>query len=160
MRRIAFTEAEIFQLKKERIEHEHPIVRRRMMALYMKAVGYRHKEICFQLNISHVCLYEYLDLYLKQGLDGLRHLGYKGKRNLLDENRDVIIAHLETQPPATLKEARVRIEEITGIKRSLPQIRVFLKKTPFTKKSETSSRKGQHRCTRAFPHRNTGASGG
>ena len=115
MRRIPFTEAEIFQLKKERIEHEHPIVRRRMMALYMKAVGYRHKEICFQLNISHVCLYEYLDLYLKQGLDGLRHLGYKGKRNLLDENRDVIIAHLETQPPATLKEARVRIEEITGL---------------------------------------------
>jgi hypothetical protein len=82
------------------------------------------------------------------------------KRNLLDENRDVIIAHLETQPPATLKEARVRIEEITGIKRSLPQIRAFLKKTPFTKESETSSRKGQHRSTRTFPHRNTGASGG
>jgi transposase len=142
MRRIQFTEPEVFQLKKERIEHEHPIVRRRMMALYLKAVGYRHKDICTELNISHMCLYEYLDMYLRQGLDGLRHLRYKGKRNLLDENRDLIIAHLETQPPGTLKEAQARIEEITGIKRSLPQIRAFLKKTPFAKESETSSRKG------------------
>lgn len=112
------------------------------------------------LSISHVCLYEYLDMYLRQGLDGLRHLRYKGKRNLLDENRDLIIAHLETQPPGTLKEAQARIEEITGIKRSLPQIRAFLKKTPFAKESETSSRKGQHRCTGTLPHRNLGASGG
>ena len=160
MRRIAFTEAEILQLKKERIKHEHPIVRRRMMALYMKAVGHRHKEICNELNISHVCLYEYLDLYLKQGLDGLKRLGYQGKRNVLDENRDVIIAYLESQPPGTLKEAQARIEEITGIKRSLPQIRAFLKKTPFTKESKTSSRKSQHRCTGTFPHPNPGASGG
>ena len=160
MRRIPFTEAEIFQLKKERIEHEHPIVRRRIMALYLKAVGCRHKDICHELNISHVCLYEYLDLYLERGLDGLRLLGYKGRRNLLDENRDVIIAHLEAQPPGTLKEAKARIEEITGIKRSLPQIRAFLKKTPFAEEGETSSRKGEHRCAGEFPHRNPGASGG
>ncbi len=38
MRRIAFTEAEILQLTKERIENEHPIVRRAMVTLYMKAV--------------------------------------------------------------------------------------------------------------------------
>ena len=50
MRRIPFTETEILQLKKERTEHEHPIVRRRMMAWYMKAVGYRHKEICCELD--------------------------------------------------------------------------------------------------------------
>ena len=159
MRRIQFTEAEILQLKKERVEHEHPIVRRRMMALYMKAAGYRHKEICCELNITHVCLYEYLDLYLKQGLEGLKRLRYQGKRNMLDENRDVIIAYLESQPPGTLKEAQARIEEITGIKRSLPQVRAFLKKTPFAKESETGSRKGEHRCTGTFPHRDPGASG-
>ena len=41
MRRIQFSKDEIIQLKKERLEHEHPIVRRRMMALYLKAQGYR-----------------------------------------------------------------------------------------------------------------------
>jgi hypothetical protein len=66
---------------------------------------------------------------MKEGLDGLRYLGYRGKRNVLFENRELIIAHLETQPPGSLKEAQARIEELTGINRSLPQIRAFLKKT-------------------------------
>jgi hypothetical protein len=40
MRRIQFSEDEVLQLKKERLEHEHPIVRRRMMALYLKALAW------------------------------------------------------------------------------------------------------------------------
>ena len=131
MKRIQFTENDIMQLKNERLQHKHPIVRRRMMALYLKARGLPHKDICAELNISSMCLCEYLDLYIKEGLDGLKHLGYKGKRNVLLENRDLIVAHLELQPPGTLKEAQARIEEISGIKRSLPQIRAFLKKTAF-----------------------------
>lgn len=152
MRRLHFSEDEVRQLKAERLEHDHPIVRRRMMALYLKAVGHRHKDICAELDISEVCLRHYLDRYINEGLEGLRCLGYRGRRNLLDENRDVIIAHFEAQPPGTLKEAQARIAEITGIRRSLPQIREFLKKTPLAQKSETSSRKGEHCRARAFSH--------
>ncbi len=128
MRHIDFTEDEILRLKQERLRHKHPIVRRRMMALYLKAMGHRHQNICDELDISGLCLRDYLDKYMKEGFDGLKHLGYRGRRNLLDENRDIIIAHFEPQPPGTLKEAQARIQEITGIKRSLPQIRAFLKK--------------------------------
>jgi transposase len=149
MRRIQFSEDEVLQLKKERLEHEHPIVRRRMMALYLKALGYRHKDICNELDITHVCLYEYLDLYMNEGLDGLKRLGYHGRPNLLDEKRDIIIAYLETNPPGTLKEAQARIEEITGIKRSLPQIRAFLKKTASPEEGEANPRKGKHPQTGA-----------
>ena len=145
MRRIQFPEDDVIQLNKERLQHNHPIVRRRMTALYLKAKGYRHKDICKELSITHVCLYEYLDLYIKDGLNGLKHLGYRGKRNLLDENRDLIIAYLEAHPPATLKEAQAKIEEVTGIRRSLPQIRAFLKKTHQAEESKTSPQKGQHR---------------
>lgn len=145
MRRIQFSEDEILQLKKERLEHEHLIVRRRMMALYLKALGYRHKDICSELDITHACLYQYLDLYINEGLDGLKRLRYHGRRNLLEENRDMIIAHLEANPPSTLKEAQARIEEIIGIKRSLPQIRAFLKKTPPSEEGEANPRKSEHR---------------
>jgi len=131
MKRIHFAEEDILQLKKERLQHKHLIVRRRMMALYLKAQGLPHKDICAELDISSMCLCKYLDLYMKEGFDGLRRLGYRCKRNELRENRDLIIAHLEAQPPGTLKEAQARIEEITGIKRSLPQIQTFLKKTAF-----------------------------
>jgi len=68
---------------------------------------------------------------MKEGLDDLRRLSYRGKHNVLLKNRDLIIAHLEVQPPGSLKEAQARTEEITGIKRSLPKIRAFLKKTAF-----------------------------
>lgn len=131
MRCIQFTEDDIEQLAKERLYHRHHIVRRRMMSVYLKAMGYRHKDICSELRITNMALCEHLDLYINEGLDGLRRLGYKGRPNLLAENRDLIIAHLETQPPGTLKEARSRIEELTGIKRSLPQVSAFLKKTKF-----------------------------
>ncbi len=129
MKRIQFTDDDILQLKHEQLLHEHPVVRRRMMALYLKSRGHRHRDICTELGISSMCLCQYLDLYIKEGLDGLKRLGYRGKRNVLLENRDLIIAHPEAQPPGTLKEAQAKIKEITGIKRSLPQIRAFLKKT-------------------------------
>lgn len=76
MRRIQFTEDEVRQLNEGRIRHEHPIVRRRMMALYLKAVGHRHQDICDELNISGLCLRNYLDKYIKEGLEGLKQLGY------------------------------------------------------------------------------------
>jgi len=125
MKRIQFTDDEILQLKNERLRHKHPVVRCRMMALYLKSQGHLHRDICTELGISSMCLCQYLDLYMNEGLDGLRRLGYRGKRNVLLENRELIIAHLEAQPPGTLKEAQVQIMELTGIQRSLPQIRAL-----------------------------------
>ena len=52
MRRIQFTEVEVSEFKTDRLEHQHPIVRRRMAALYLKSLGFRHKDICADLNIS------------------------------------------------------------------------------------------------------------
>lgn len=129
MRQINFAQDEIEQLKHERLHHPHYIVRRRMMSLYLKAMGYRHKDICSELNISSPCLREHLDRYINGGIEALKHLGYTGKANLLDENKDVIISHLEAKPPGTLLEAQAMIYELTGIKRSIPQISQFLKKT-------------------------------
>lgn len=37
-------------------------------------------------------------------------------------------AYFREHPPASIKEAQVMIEEITGLKRSVTQVREFLKK--------------------------------
>ena len=95
--------------------------------------------------VSKLITKERMRRYIQEGFDGLKRLGYRGKRNLLEENRDIIIAYLEAHPPATLKEAQARIEDATGIRRSLPQVRAFLKKTPTTEEGQTSPRKGKHR---------------
>jgi transposase len=68
---------------------------------------------------------------LQGGVETLKQLNYQGKANLLLDHKDEIISALEAEPPATLKQAQARIEAVTGLQRSLPQVREFLKKTDF-----------------------------
>lgn len=132
MRKIEFNQEQIKQLSYESIHHEHHLVRRRMQALLLKSQGLRHKEIVEILSISETTLREYLDLYLAGGVEALKELHYQGKANKLAERKDEIIATLEANPPATYKEAQAKIKEVTGLQRSVPQVREFLKKTGLT----------------------------
>ncbi len=129
MRHIEFTEEELKRIAHESVYHGHPIVRRRMQSLLLKSQGLLHQEIVKILGISPTTLRSYFDLFLEGGVEALERLGYKGKRNLLMEKKDEIIVNLEANPPATYKEAQAKIQTVTGLKRSLPQVREFLKKT-------------------------------
>jgi transposase len=135
MRQIEFTEEEIRQLKDESSNHKHALVRRRMQALLFKAEGLSHAKIGEILGVCPTTLRKYFDAFLNGTEVGrvevLKELNYKGKPNRLMEKKDEIIAHLEENPPATQKEAQARIKALTGIQRSLPQVREFLKKTKF-----------------------------
>jgi transposase len=144
MRQIEFTAEEVRQLKYESVYHKHSLVRRRMQALHLKAEGLSHGKIGAILDICPRSLGRYLDTFLKGAeagrVEALKELNYKGKPNRLMEKKDEIIAHLEENPPATQKEARARIKELTGIQRSLPQVREFLKKQDFPSQGKTNSR--------------------
>lgn len=126
MRKIEFTPEVVEQLRYESIQNEHYMVRRRMFALLLKSRGLLHKEIAEILGISETTLREYFDLYLAGGVEALKTLGYQGQGNPLRDRKDEIIAALEANPPATLKEARTVIKEVTGLDRSLPQVSAFL----------------------------------
>lgn len=128
MRKINFNEEEIKQLSYESIHHTHPIVRRRMQALLLKSQNVPHYKIARILGLSETTIREYLDLYIKNGITALKELHYEGKPNLLLARKEEIIAHLSAEPPSTLREAQAKIEAVTGLKRSLPQISEFLKR--------------------------------
>lgn len=102
-----------------------------MQALRLKAQGVAHKKNGEILGIGQTTLRKYLDAFLAGRVAGLKELNYKGKPNLLMEKKDEIISMLEANPPATYKEAQARIKTQTGLQRSLPQVREFLKKTGF-----------------------------
>lgn len=129
MRHIQFSEEEIAQLRHESVYHHHPIVRRRMQALRLKAQGEPHQKIGETVGVSQSTLRKYLDIFLAGRVEGLKQLHYRGKPNRLMEQKETIIPMLEAQPPATYKEAQARIKAQTGLQRSLPQVRAFLKKT-------------------------------
>jgi transposase len=126
-----FSPDAIKQLREESNTHPHPLVRRRMWALLLKSEGLAHGQIGQILDISQPTLRTYFDLYLQGGVEALKQLNYQGKANLLLERQAEIIEALEAEPPATLKQAQARIKAATGLARSLPQVREFLKKTKF-----------------------------
>ncbi|KOR28794.1 transposase, partial [Achromatium sp. WMS1] len=54
----------------------------------------------------------------------------------LTKHTQTIEAYFRENPPATIKEAMAKIEELTGIKRSETQVRNYLKSIGFERRSE------------------------
>jgi transposase len=87
------------------------------------------KEIIEKLGISRLSVKKY-DEFLQSG--NLRQLfadnTYRRKSEM-EDYRSEIMAALDETPARTLREAAVIIERVSGLKRSLPQVMNFLKKT-------------------------------
>jgi transposase len=127
MRHIDYPKEDVKQFTYYSIYHEHPIVRRRMLVNLLKSQGLPHGQIAKIAGISGTTLRAYLDLYVTGGIDALKQLNYVGKPNELRAQKEKIIAALEKNPPATLKEAQATIQEVTGLQRSLTQVSEFLR---------------------------------
>ena len=123
---IEFNKADIEALDYERFHHPHPKVQKKMEALYLKAKGLKHAEICRLCGISKTTLVTYLQQYQAGGIERLKQVGYKGKVNELAAYSDLLKAYFKEHPPVTIAEAQHAIEQQTGIKRSPTQVREFL----------------------------------
>jgi transposase len=128
MIQIEFTQAEIDQLHEQRTTHPHPRVRQRMEVLYLKALKLPHQEIYRITRISPKTLRGYLHLYQQGGIEALKQLNFYQPQSELQAHETTIRQAFEGKPPATVKEARAKIKELTGLQRSLSQIRAFMKK--------------------------------
>ena len=127
MIKIDFSPEEREELDYERYHHPHPHVRRKMEALWLKSQGLKHQEICRLASISKGTLCRYLKDYQQGGLEKLKALNFHKPESELVAYTSTIEAYFRQHPPATLKEAMAKIEELTGIKRSEPQVEKFLK---------------------------------
>jgi transposase len=128
MIQIEFTQAEIDQLYEQRTTHPHPRVRQRMEVLYLKALKLPHQEIYRITRISPKTLRRYLQLYHQGGIEALKRLNFYQPQSKLQAYETIIRQAFEEKPPTTVKEACAKIKELTGLQRSLSQIRAFMKK--------------------------------
>jgi len=131
---VEFTKDIIRELRVERFNHPSPKVQLKMESLYLKSKGLKHGQICDICNISNVTFASYLKDYADGGIDALKQINYKGKRNLLLENAASLEEYFTEHPPRSLKEARAKIEELTGLSRSLTQIWKFFKRIDFRRR--------------------------
>jgi len=126
MLQLTFSEQEIDSLHYERFHHPHPRVQRKMEALYWKSQGYPHWEIAENLRISEPTLLRYLKDYESGGIEALKRLQFYQPQSELKQHQSTLKSYFRKHPPKTLAHAAAKIEELTGIKRSREQVRVFL----------------------------------
>ena len=122
-------EAEIHQLNYERFHYPCPVVQKRMHAVYLKSVfTFEHKEIADLLDRHPNTITQDIKRYISKGIEGLKQVNYGTNKSKLAEHENSIKEIFEADPPASVKEAKQRIMDLTGIERSPTQIRVFMKR--------------------------------
>ena len=127
MIKIKFTEADKQALNYQRYHHHHPRVKVKMEALWLKSQGLSHKEIIRLTGISPNTLRSYFRDYLEGGIEKLKEINFYRPKSDLIKHKGKIEDYFHKFPPSSTNEAIVKIEQITGIKRSATQVRVFLK---------------------------------
>jgi transposase len=126
MTQMTFSFEEIEALAQERFTHPHLFVRRKMEAVLLKTANLPHQTICRLCGICGNTLRSYLDQYQEGGLEKLKELPFYRPVSQLEEHRELVQAEWALHPVATIKQARSRIFELTGLKRGLTQVRGWL----------------------------------
>ena len=93
-----------------------------------------HIEICRITKVSLNTLRSYLREFQSGGVEGLKRFESGGKISHLDQFTDQMCDYFVDHPPHTLREAQTAIEQVTGIKRSLTQVRKFLLRCGFDRR--------------------------
>jgi len=128
MLRITFSEQDIADLRYERYHHPHPRVQMKMEALLLKSRTLPHREIAACVGVSEPTLRTYFRSYLAGGIAALREVHFYRPESTLEQHRTTLEAYFTQHPPANATHAAAAIEELTGIKRSPTQIRIFMKR--------------------------------
>ncbi len=124
---INYTEKDVNELNNMLFLHPQPIVQKRILAVLLKSHGLPHSKICDISMITEKSLTTYLKKYRDGGIVALTKVNFKGKVNELKMHTFDLEKYFIENPIRSSKEAKAIIEEKTGIKRSLTQVRNFLK---------------------------------
>ena len=103
-------------------------VGKQILVIALLVFGVEKKIIKALLATSDVTLSKYSKALKNEDLQSIFEQNYNQPQSELEKYRETIEREFENNPQATRRGAAVRIEEITGIRRSLPRIGKFLKK--------------------------------
>jgi transposase len=127
MRTITFTAEDRQALAHDRYHHPDPRVQRKMEVLWLKSHGLNHDDIATYADVSRRTVQRYLDQYLEGGLPRLHRCPWHHPHSALDEHESSLEEYFLKHPPRSAKQARAVIEQRTGVRRGLSQVRHFLK---------------------------------
>jgi len=127
MRPITFTADDRKALAHDRYHHPDPRVQRKMEVLWLKSHGLNHDQIAAYADVSRRTVQRYLDQDLEGGLPRLRRCRWHQPQSALAEHQSSLEEYFLNHPVRSVKQARALIEQQTGVRRGLSQVRHFLK---------------------------------
>lgn len=130
MQEITFSEADLQVIRRDRYCHPEPRVQRQMEILALKHhatdLGLTHDDIATLAGCSRPTVQRTLTAYREGGLEQIRQLVRHEAHGALDEQRGCLEELFHQEPPRSVKHAQHTIQEHTGIRRGLTQVRHFL----------------------------------
>jgi transposase len=129
MIRLSFTEEEMKELEYYRYHHPHPRVQKKMEVLLLKGKGLSNEQIAHCAGICENTMRSYFKDYHQGGIEGLKQVKFRQPQSELQGHRSTLEEYFKEHPPTTIAQAAHSIEQLTGLKRSEKQVRIFLKKT-------------------------------
>ena len=127
MRSIHFTAEDRQALAHDRYHHPDPRVQRKMEVLWLKSHGLDHDRIASLADVSRRTVQRYLNEYREGGLARLRCCHWHQPPSALAGHQTSLEEFFSQHPARSAKQARAVIEQQTGLRRSLSQVRHFLK---------------------------------
>ncbi|MSR60775.1 MAG: hypothetical protein EXS05_24570 [Planctomycetaceae bacterium] len=125
--RVKLTEEQQQIVNEERESHPNPVVRRRMLALWLLHCGQTRVEAAKLAVVGRATVERVVQAFRDGGLDGLRQWNSKGPTSELALYRDLIRESFEKEPVRSVAEAADRMEKMTGLRRGPTQVRKFMK---------------------------------
>jgi len=124
---INLSKTEIQKLNYERFHYPCPIVQKRLTAVLLFAtVKASLSTIGLMSGLHRHSVVHWVKVYENEGIDSLFTVNYGTNHSKLDEHAESIISSFRTKPPIHAREAKARIARMTGICRSLTQVRSFM----------------------------------
>jgi hypothetical protein len=105
------------------------ILAKRLFCVLLLLFEIDRKVIVEKLGVSRTTVKKYSILIESGNIQDIFADTVYRRRSEMEDFREGIMAELEKKPARTLREAAAVIEEVSGLRRSLPQVMKFLKKT-------------------------------
>jgi hypothetical protein len=105
------------------------ILAKRLFCVLLLLFEIDRKVIVEKLGVSRLTVKKYSTLIESGNIQDIFADPVYRRRSDMEDFREEIMAELDKKPARTLREAAAVIEEVSGLKRSLPQVMKFLKKT-------------------------------
>ena len=133
MRTFNIDESERIILNHQRFYYPCPIVQKRISAVYLKYILHlSDTKIGVIVDLHRNMVSHWSKIYQLEGYDALCKVGYGTNNSKMAEYSESIEASLVKTPPKKITEAIFRIEQLTGIKRGITQVKKFVKQLGFS----------------------------